>query len=598
MKKKIIALGMFLAVLLTTGLVPVSAKTATSVTYQTHVQTYGWQKYVKDGATSGTSGQAKRLEGIRIKLTQKEYRGSIQYRTHIQTYGWEKNWKSNGAMSGTSGQAKRLEAIQIRLTGDMAKKYDVYYRVHAQTYGWLGWTKNGAMAGTAGYAKRLEAIQIKLVKKGATAPSEKGDAYKDKNHTKHSYTKKIEHKDSTCKTKGYDIYQCSVCGKTTKKELALSKSHSYKLIKTKQPSCNAAGEQQYQCKNCGKIYKKKFGEATGHKYVVTEEVKPTCTEDGYTTYKCKKCSTSYKETSKKLGHDYSKLEDKKEPTCTAKGYEIYRCTRCDETKKTELEKLDHNYELKDTVDATCTKDGYKEYQCKTCGNTYKDSIPKLEHQYVLISHQDSTCVSKGYDQYQCENCGDIKTTELELDPSKHNYVKTSEDLEYAYYTCSDCGDTKTEYNDKEYTIDLGNGQTTTVVGHFDLEMRQQIYELVCEKREIYGSNPISLVGLDTTLQDVANIRAYEITHTYAHTRPNGERAIRSFYSYACTEGENLAKGFDSAESVCDAWFSSSTHVKNIVSNNFASIGIGVFCEKVNGGYINYFSQMFSPKDNY
>ena len=42
--------------------------TATSVSYRTHVQTYGWQGYVKDGAMSGTSGQSKRLEGINIKL--------------------------------------------------------------------------------------------------------------------------------------------------------------------------------------------------------------------------------------------------------------------------------------------------------------------------------------------------------------------------------------------------------------------------------------------------------------------------------------------------------------------------------------------------
>ena len=38
------------------------------VEYQVHVQTYGWQGYVRDGATSGTSGQGKRLEGINIKL--------------------------------------------------------------------------------------------------------------------------------------------------------------------------------------------------------------------------------------------------------------------------------------------------------------------------------------------------------------------------------------------------------------------------------------------------------------------------------------------------------------------------------------------------
>ena len=73
-------------------------------------------------------------------------------------------------MSGTSGQAKRLEGIQIYLTGEMAKHYDVYYRVHAQTYGWLDWAKNGTMAGTSGLAKRLEGINIVLVPKGGKAP--------------------------------------------------------------------------------------------------------------------------------------------------------------------------------------------------------------------------------------------------------------------------------------------------------------------------------------------------------------------------------------------------------------------------------------------
>ena len=43
-------------------------------------------------------------------------------------------WKYNGAASGTRGEGKRLEAIRIQLTGRAAQYYDVYYRVHAQTY--------------------------------------------------------------------------------------------------------------------------------------------------------------------------------------------------------------------------------------------------------------------------------------------------------------------------------------------------------------------------------------------------------------------------------------------------------------------------------
>lgn len=49
--------------------------------------------------------------------------------------------EKDGEMSGTSGQAKRLEAIRISLYGEMAEHYDIYYRVHAQSFGWLSWAK-------------------------------------------------------------------------------------------------------------------------------------------------------------------------------------------------------------------------------------------------------------------------------------------------------------------------------------------------------------------------------------------------------------------------------------------------------------------------
>ena len=143
------------------------------VAYRTHVQTYGWQGYVRDGAMSGTQGQAKRLEGINIRLEGQPCPGGIEYRTHVQTYGWQ-GYRANDAMSGTSGEAKRLEAIQIRLTGKMAQHYDVWYRVHAQTYGWMGWAKNDSPAGTAGFAKRLEGIEVRVLPKGSAAP---GQAY-------------------------------------------------------------------------------------------------------------------------------------------------------------------------------------------------------------------------------------------------------------------------------------------------------------------------------------------------------------------------------------------------------------------------------------
>ncbi len=141
------------------------------VTYRTHVQKKGWQKWKTDGGMSGTSGKGLRLEGINIKLKGAPYAGGIQYRTHVQKVGWQ-GWRKDGKMSGTKGRGLRLEAIQIRLYGQMADHFDVYYRVHAQKAGWMGWASNGDSSGTQGFAYRLEGIQIVLVPKGDAAPAD------------------------------------------------------------------------------------------------------------------------------------------------------------------------------------------------------------------------------------------------------------------------------------------------------------------------------------------------------------------------------------------------------------------------------------------
>ncbi len=138
-----------------------------NLTYHVHCQTYGWLDKVNAGELSGTEGQAKRLEGIRIYLDT-NLEGNIEYEVHCQTYGWL-DTVTNGEMSGTEGESKRLESIRIRLTGELAEKYDVLYRVHCQTWGWTDWVSNGMEAGTVGQAKRLEAIQIKVVKKNSAS---------------------------------------------------------------------------------------------------------------------------------------------------------------------------------------------------------------------------------------------------------------------------------------------------------------------------------------------------------------------------------------------------------------------------------------------
>lgn len=141
-----------------------------AASYTTHVQNKGWIPAVGSGASSGSTGEGLRLEGIKLSLPSSYYTGDITYRVHAENYGWM-SWEKNGAFAGTEGEGLRLEALQIKLTGDLAEHYDVYYRVHAENYGWLAWTKNGLPAGTAGHGLRLESVQIMLVDKYGSAPS-------------------------------------------------------------------------------------------------------------------------------------------------------------------------------------------------------------------------------------------------------------------------------------------------------------------------------------------------------------------------------------------------------------------------------------------
>lgn len=150
--------------------------TNNDLTYSGHVQNVGNVAAVKGGATLGTVGKGRRLEGFSINLNDSAdglAKGSIQYRAHVQDIGWQ-GWKQEGTLAGTTGQGKRMEAVQIRLTGELASYYHVYYRVHSQYFGWLGWAKNGQSAGTTGYGYRMEALQIQMVPKGGNAPANSG----------------------------------------------------------------------------------------------------------------------------------------------------------------------------------------------------------------------------------------------------------------------------------------------------------------------------------------------------------------------------------------------------------------------------------------
>jgi uncharacterized protein YjdB len=150
------------------------------------VQDFGWLPYVSNGVASGSTGQSKRAESIKIKLDGVQ-NGGVRYSTHVQDVGWT-YWSFDGEPSGSIAQSKRIEAIKICLTGgyneaaysslyDVTDMYDVYYCVHVESIGWMGWAKNGEPAGTEGYGLRAEAICIRLWPKGTTFPYSTSGAY-------------------------------------------------------------------------------------------------------------------------------------------------------------------------------------------------------------------------------------------------------------------------------------------------------------------------------------------------------------------------------------------------------------------------------------
>jgi hypothetical protein len=139
------------------------------VEYKTHIQDYGWEtQWISDGDLSGTVGESKRLEALRVELTGDAPLGAkIETWVHVQNYG-DLGPFTMGTAAGTSSQGLRLERIRLVLSG--LSGYELRYNVQVQNKGWLRdetdsstWFVSGETAGTEGEGLRLEGIRIKLV---------------------------------------------------------------------------------------------------------------------------------------------------------------------------------------------------------------------------------------------------------------------------------------------------------------------------------------------------------------------------------------------------------------------------------------------------
>lgn len=126
------------------------------IAYRVHAKDLGWMEVEYDGQTSGTEGQRRRVEAIKIDPRISNL--NITAKAHIENKGWvDYGQITSDTVIGTTGEYLRLEALCLNCTNATLK-----YRVHIEDAGWSAWTKADGVStlGSVGMAKAIEAIQI------------------------------------------------------------------------------------------------------------------------------------------------------------------------------------------------------------------------------------------------------------------------------------------------------------------------------------------------------------------------------------------------------------------------------------------------------
>lgn len=144
----------------------------THLSIKSHLSYYGWTSPIKNSGMTGTVGQSRPMEALKID-------GDINYSTYSLNTGWQPS-VANGMVSGTLGHSRTIQAVKLSPQGTLASKYDVWYRAHVSMIGWMGWVKNGSAAGVTGGANiNIEAIDIRLTLKDSPPPGSTSNPYQN-----------------------------------------------------------------------------------------------------------------------------------------------------------------------------------------------------------------------------------------------------------------------------------------------------------------------------------------------------------------------------------------------------------------------------------
>lgn len=134
--------------------------------------------------------------------------------------------------------------------------------------------------------------------------------------------------------------------------------------------------------------------------------------------------------------------------------------------------------------------------------------------------------------------------------------------------------------------DVPMPEMETVSGNTAGSLSTEAGEVFSQVNQARVESGLSELVWSDELAAAAEVRAQEIHQSFSHTRPDGSPwwTANSEIIY----GENIAKGYQTADSVVTAWMESSDHKENILYSGFETIGIAVY--SVDGKW--YWAQEF------
>lgn len=137
-------------------------------------------------------------------------------------------------------------------------------------------------------------------------------------------------------TPGVRTFTCAVCSQTKTEVIPATGAHTFVFTKNIAPTCTEAGYDLYTCSGCGATEKRNAKPALGHKWdsgTVTAE--PTEKDPGTMTYTCTVCGQTKTEVIPATGphtHVWDEGTVTVAPTETTPGIRTYTCTVCGQTR--------------------------------------------------------------------------------------------------------------------------------------------------------------------------------------------------------------------------------------------------------------------------